>query len=167
MRRWMRGACVLAVVVTVGACGGDDQAANAPEGALGSAPGAVTSAIGQAANAENPCPLTVEQVSAVTGAAMTQPPGGCTFFPASGGDVPHVFYILQVPMLCNTVKPADLGFTDPVPGLESAWVRDQVDGAHVLVCRPNRRAFDVVVNIRDVSSENREQAIALARQLTS
>jgi len=119
-------------------------------------------------NAANPCPLTVEQVAAVTGAPMTLTPGGCTFFPANGRDVPHVFYVLQVPMVCNSIKPGDIGFTEKVTGLSAreAYVRDQVDGAHVLVC-PNgtSRAFDIVVDIRNDKAKNREAAIALAKQV--
>ena len=120
------------------------------------------------ANAANACPLTVEQVAAVTGAPMTLTPGGCTFFPANGRDVPHVFYVLQVPMVCNSIKPGDIGFTEKVAGLSAreAYVRDQGDGAHVLVC-PNgtSRAFDIVVDIRNDKAKNREAAIALAKQV--
>jgi hypothetical protein len=99
---------------------------------------------------------------------MTLPPGGCTFFPASGRDIPHVFYVLQNPMVCSTIQPADLGFTERVEGLpaRAAYVRDQIDGSHVLVCRDNgARAFDIVVDIRNDRARNREAAIALARQV--
>src|SRR5262245_48332268 len=93
--RWM---CAVGILVSAAACGGGDNKA-AP------------------AVAANPCPLTVEQVAAVTGEAMTLPPGGCTFFPASGRDVPHVFFVLQNPMVCNTLEPTALGFTEKLEGL--------------------------------------------------
>ena len=121
-----------------------------------------------AANADNPCPLTVEQVAAVTGAPMTLTPGGCTFFPANGRDIPHVFFVLQNPMVCTSIKPSDLGFTETVAGLpaRAAYVRDQIDGSHVLVCPDNNaRAFDIVVDIRNDKPKNREAAIALAKQV--
>ena len=43
---------------------------------------------------------------------------------------------------------------------------DKVDGSHVLVC-PNgtARAFDIVVEITNDKSRNREAAIALAKQV--
>lgn len=121
-----------------------------------------------APNADNRCPLTVEQVAAVTGAPMTQTPGGCTFFPANGRDIPHVFFVLQNTMVCSSIKPGDLGFTETVAGLpaRAAYVRDQVDGAHVLVCPDNNaRAFDIVVDIKNDKPKNREAAIALAKQV--
>ena len=73
-----------------------------------------------AANADNPCPLTVEQVATVTGAPMTRTPGGCTFFPANGRDIPHVFYVLQNPMVCASIQPSDLGFTENSRGSQGA-----------------------------------------------
>jgi len=120
-----------------------------------------------APNAQTRCPLTVEQVAAVTGAPMTLTPGSCTFFPANGRDVPHVFYVLQSPMVCASIKPGDLGFTEKVAGLAAreAYVRDQLDGAHVLVCPNGGRAFDIVVDIRNDKSKNREVAIGLAKQV--
>jgi hypothetical protein len=120
------------------------------------------------ASTDNRCPLTLEQVTAATGVPMALTAGGCTFFPANGRDIPHVFYVLQNPMVCTSIKPADLGFTEAVPEVpaRAAYVRDQVDGAHVLVC-PNgsARAFDIVVDIRNDKPTNRETAIALAKQV--
>jgi hypothetical protein len=105
-------------------------------------------------------------VTAVTGVPMKNT-GGCTFFPTSDRDIPHVFYVLQVPMMCSSVQPADVGFTEKVEGLPApaAYVRDVIDGTHVLVCRRNARAFDVVVNIKEDKAQNRAAAIALAKQL--
>jgi len=120
------------------------------------------------ANAGDRCPLTVEQIAAVTGATMTLTPGACTFFPANGRDIPHVFYVLQNPMVCTSINPTELGFTETLDGLpaKAAYVRDQIDGSHVLVCRHgNARAFDIVVEIRNDKSQNRAAAIALARQV--
>ena len=94
--------------------------------------------------------------------------GGCTFFPANGRDIPHVFYVLQNPMVCASIKPSDLGFSETVEGLpaRAAYVRDQIDGTHVLVCRDNNaRAFDIVVDIKNDKARNREAAIALAKQV--
>ena len=158
--RWM---CAGIVSVSIAACSGENKA-QAP---AASAPAASASAP-VAATADNPCPLTVEQVAAVTGAPMTLPPGGCTFFPANGRDIPHVFYVLQNPMVCTSIKPSDLGFTETVEGLpaRAAYVRDRTDGTHVLVCRDNNaRAFDMVVDIRNDKAKNREAAIALAKQV--
>lgn len=159
MTPWNRGRPFVAgfVLVLAAACGAaSDRKEEAPAGAPA------------AANADDPCPLTVDQVAAVTGTPMTLPPGGCTFFPANGRDIPHVFYVRQNPMVCTSIKPADIGFTEPVPGLDAreAYVRDQIDGTHVLVC-PNgtARAFDVVVEIRNDKAQNREAAIGLAKQV--
>ena len=96
------------------------------------------------------------------------PSGACTFFPANGRDIPHVFYVLQVPMVCSSIKPAELGFTEAVDGLPAreAYVRDLIDGSHVLVCpNGNGRAFDIVVEIKNDKAQNREVAIALAKQV--
>jgi hypothetical protein len=155
LSRWM---CTGIVLVSVAAWSSAQSAAQAP---AASAPARA------AANADNPCPLTIEQVTAVTGAPMTRPPGGCTFFPANGRDIPHVFYVLQTPMVCTSIKPGDVGFTEAVEGLpaKAAYVRDQIDGSHVLVCRDNARAFDVVVDIKRDKSQNRAAAIALAKQV--
>ena len=155
--------CVGILLVSVAACRREENTADPPASApAASAPVAAT--------ADNPCPLTLEQVTAVTGAPMTLPPGGCTFFPANGRDIPHVFYILQNPMVCSTIKPGDMGFTETVEGLpaRAAYVRDQIDGSHVLVCRDNNaRAFDIVVDISNDKAKNREAAVALAKQVLS
>ena len=157
-----RSWCAAIVLVSVAGCSGGQEKAEPP---AASAPAASASAPA-AAKADNPCPLTVEQVTAITGAPMTQPPGGCTFFPASGRDIPHVFYVLQQSMVCNTIQPGDLGFTEKVDGLTGrAFVKDALDGSHVLVCRDNARAFDIVVDIRHDKPRNREAAIALAKQV--
>jgi hypothetical protein len=147
------------VLAVVAACGGGENK-TAPPAAAASAPAA-------SANAENPCPLTVEQVAAVTGVPMTLT-GACTFFPANGRDVPHVFYVLQTPMVCSSIKPSDMSFTEPVTGLQAreAYIKDALDGAHVLVCpNGNSRAFDIVVELRNDKSKNREAAIGLAKQV--
>jgi hypothetical protein len=157
--------CVGIVLLSLGACGGENNV-EAPTAA--SAPAASASAPAAAANGENRCPLTVEQVAAVTGEPMTLTPGGCTFFPADGRDIPHVFYVQQIPMVCTGIKPSELGFTEPVAGLAAreAYVRDQIDGTHVLVCpNDNARAFDIVVDIMNDKLKNREVAIALAKQV--
>ena len=148
------------VVVFLGACGGESRAEPQAKGSAALAPAQA------AAKTDNPCPLTVEQVTAVTGTPMTLT-GGCTFFPANGRDVPHVFYVLQVPMVCNSIKPTDLGFKETVAGLPAreAYVKDLADGAHVLVCPNTGRAFDIVVDIRNDKAKNREVAISLAKQL--
>ena len=119
-----------------------------------------------AKDSPNRCPLTVEQAATITGQPMMSQ-GACTFFPASGRDIPHVFYVLQVPMVCNGIAPSELGFTESVPGLsaKSAYIKNGVDGAHLLVCPSNGRAFDVVVEIKNDKAQNREAAIRLARQL--
>jgi len=159
--RWMFAGVVSVSIV---ACGSGENKAEAP---AASAPAASAPAP-VAANADNRCPLTVEQVAAVTGVPMTLPPGGCTFFPANGSDSPHVFYVLQNPMVCTSIKPSELGFTETVEGLPApaAYVTDRIDGAHVLVCRDNNaRAFDIVVEIRNDKTRNREAAIALAKQV--
>jgi hypothetical protein len=137
----------------------------------GEAPAAsVIAASAQAATAkaDDRCPLTVEQVTAATGAPMTRTPGGCTFFPVNGRDIPHVFYVVQPAMVCTSIKPGDLGFTERVEGLpaQSAYVKDQLDGTHVLVCHNDKAlAFDIVVNIKNDKSQNREAAVALAKQV--
>lgn len=155
------------VSVCVPACGGGENKAEAPAGAPDASAPVASAPAPAAATADNPCPLTVEQVTAVTGVPMTLPPGGCTFFPANGRDVPHVFYVRQNPMVCASIEPGDLGFTEAVAGLPAreAYVRDQADGTHVLVC-PNgtARAFGIVVDIND-KAKNREAAIALAKQV--
>jgi hypothetical protein len=94
--------------------------------------------------------------------------GSCTFFPANGRDIPHVFYVLQNPMVCTSIQPRDVGFTETVEGLpgRASYVRDQVDGSHVLVCGDNdARAFDIVVDISGDKARNREAAIGLAKQV--
>jgi hypothetical protein len=153
-----RLACAGIVSVSLAACSSEEAPA-----------AAVPAASTGAADADSPCPLTVEQVAAVTGVPMTRPPGGCTFFPASGRDIPHVFYVLQVPMVCSSIQPSEMGFTEPVEGLtaRAAFVRDQIDGTHVLVCRDHARAFDIVVDIKGDRAQNREIAIALAKQVLS
>ena len=161
----VRSVCAALMLVSVAACGGGGKtdAAAAPPGA--SAPAA--SAQAPAAKADNLCPLTVEQVAAVTGVPMTLT-GGCTFFPANGRDIPHVFYVLQVPMVCSSIKPADLGFTEKVEGLAAreAYVKDALDGSHLLVCPNDKgRAFDVVVGLGNDKPKNRAVAIGLAKQL--
>jgi hypothetical protein len=119
-----------------------------------------------ASSADNPCPLTLAQVEAVTGEPMTLPPGACTFFPADGRDIPHVFYVLQNPMACTSIQPSELGFTEAVDGLTGrAYVRDLIDGSHVFVCRDGARAFDIVVDISGDKPKNREAAIGLAKQV--
>ena len=158
--RWIGAGIVSA---SVAACGGGENRAEglAPQA---SAASAQPPAAAGAAAADNSCPLTLDQVTAGTGVPMTLPPGGCTFFPANGRDVPHVFYVLESPMVCNSITPTDLGFTETVAGLpvQAAYVRDQVDGSHVLVCRNNNaRAFDIKNN----KPQNREVAITLAKQV--
>lgn len=160
----LRSMCVGFAMASAGGCGGDETTA----GAQAAAPVSAQAPPPAAAKADNPCPLTVEQAAAVTGAPMTQPPGGCTFFPANGRDIPHVFYVLQVPMVCSSIKPADLGFKETVSGLAAreAYVADRIDGTHVLVCpNGNARAFDVVVDIKGDKAQNREAAIGLAKQV--
>src|SRR5262245_47736424 len=126
----LRSIGVGVVLMSVGAgVGGNEvkaSAAAAPASQAAPAP----------AKPDPACPLTVEQVAAVAGMPMTRPPGGCTFFPANGRDVPHVFYVLQVPMVCSSIKPSELGFKEAVTGLPAreAYVADRIDGAHVLVC---------------------------------
>ena len=159
--QWM---CAGIVSVSVAACSRGENKAQTP---AASAPAASAPAPA-AATADNRCPLTVEQVAAVTGAPMTLTPGSCTFFPANGRDTPHVFYVLQNPMVCTSIKPSELGFTETVEGLPArvAYARDQLDGSHVLVCRDNNaRAFDIVVEISNDKPKNREAAIALAKQV--
>jgi hypothetical protein len=156
---WM---CAGTALMLLAACRGG----NATEVAAAAAPQASAPASAMA-NADRACPLTVEQAAAVTGAPMrTQ--GACTFFPANGRDVPHVFYVVQNPMVCTSIKPSELGFTETVAALpaRAAYVKDQLDGAHVLVCpNGNGRAFDVVVDIKNDKPKNREAAIALAKQV--
>jgi len=160
--------CAGVVSVSAAACGGGEnksQAPAAPPAAVAPAASAPTSAAAPA-HTDNRCPLTVEQATAVTGVPMTPTAGACNFFPANGRDVPHVFYVLQNPMVCASIKPTDLGFTEPVAvPAGAAYVRDQLDGAHVLVCPENARAFDIVVDIRNDKPRNREAAISLAKQV--
>jgi len=166
MSGMFRSMCVGIVVVCGGACGGEDKG-GAPAAAPGASAPAASASAPAGAKAENPCPLTVEQVAAVTGVPMTLT-GACTFFPANGRDVPHVFYVLQNPMVCASIKPSDMSFTEAVTGLAAreAYVKDALDGAHVLVCpNGNRRAFDIVVDLRNDKPKNRETAIGLAKQV--
>lgn len=152
--------CAGIASMSIAACGGE----NKTETPAASAP--ATSASAQP-TADNQCPLTVEQVAAITGAPMALT-GGCTFFPANGRDIPHVFYVRQSPMVCSSIKPSDMGFTETIAELpaRAAYVSDKIDGSHVLVC-PNgtARAFDIVVEITNDKSRNREAAIALANQV--
>jgi hypothetical protein len=156
-----RRTCAVTVGVSIAACGGSEKKAE-PASAPVASPVAPA-----AAKADNPCPLTIDHVAAVTGAPMTLPPGGCTFFPASGRDIPHVFYVLQQSMVCTSIQPSDLGFTEKVDGLTGrSYVKDAPDGSHVLVCRDNNaRAFDIVVDIKGDKPTNRAAAIALAKQV--
>lgn len=154
------------VSISLAACGSENKP-EAPVAAPPTSAPAVPMAAPATAKADNPCPLTVEQVAAITGVPMTMT-GACTFFPANGRDIPHIFYVRQNPMVCNTIKPGDIGFTETVAGLpaKAAYVRDQLDGSHVLVCpNDNARAFDIVVEIRNDKPKNREAAIALAKQV--
>jgi len=155
---WM---CAGIVSLSIGAGGGENKA----EAQTGSAPAASQPAP-PTANAGNRCPLTVEQVAAITGTPMTLT-GACTFFPANDRDIPHVFYVLQNSMVCTSIKPSDLGFTETVAALpaQTAYVRDQIDGSHVLVCPKDGRAFDIVVDIKNDKPNNRAAAIALAKQV--
>jgi len=163
--RLLRPLCVGIVMLYLGACSGGGTA-DAPKS---SAPAASDSAPAPAVSAKdsNTCPLTVEQVAAVTGMPMTDT-GSCTFFPANGRDIPHVFYVRQTGMVCNSIKPSELGFTETVADLPAreAYVRDQLDGSHVIVCPNNNgRAFDIVVEIKNDKPKNREAAIGLAKQV--
>ena len=139
------------VSMSIAACSGGEKKAEAPAAAKPESAPAASAPARATPTADNSCPLTVEQVAAITGAPMTLT-GGCTFFPANGRDIPHVFYVLQNPMVCASIKPSDMGFTETVPTLpaRAASVRDQIDGSHVLVCpNGNARAFDIVVDIRN------------------
>jgi hypothetical protein len=157
--------CAGVVSISFAACSGSgENKADAPAAAPAPSASAASATV---ANAEDPCPLTIEQVNAATGTPMTLP-GGCTFFPVNGRDIPHVFYVLQNPMVCTTIQPGDLGFVETIDGLaaRAAYVKDQIDGAHVLVCpNGNARAFDIVVDIRNEKPKNREAAVALAKQV--
>ena len=155
--------CAAIIGVSFAACSGGEGEPETPSAGPVAATPAPT-----AAGTNNPCPLTVEQVTGITGVPMTLPPGGCQFFPANGRDIPHVFYILQNPMVCSSIQPSDIGFTEPVAGFPAgtAYVRDQIDGTHVLVCpNDNTRGFDIVVDIANDKARNRELAIALAKQV--
>src|SRR5262245_49379015 len=154
---WSRWMCAGVVSVSVAACGGGEKAAAPAASAPAASTPASAPATAAAASADNPCPLTVEQVAAVTGAPMTLT-GACTFFPANGSDRPHVFYVLQIPMLCGSIAPSEIGFTETLEGLpaKAAYVRDQADGSHVLVCRNNARPFDMVAEIKNDKAKNRE-----------
>ena len=167
MARQLRGwICIGIVSASVAACGGGENQAERPASQASDAPTQAPAAA--AAAADNPCPLTIDQVTAVTGVPMALPPGGCTFFPANGRDVPHVFYVLQNPMVCGRIAPSEVGFTETVEGLPAqvAYVSDQADGSHVLVCPNNgARAFDIVVDIKNDKSQNRAAAIAFAKQV--
>ena len=158
--------CAGIVSVSVAACGGGENKPQAPAATPAAAAASAPTSAPAPAHTDNRCPLTVEQAAAVTGVPMTLTEGACTFFPANGRDVPHVFYVLQNPMVCASIKPSELGFTEPVAvPAGAAYVRDQLDGAHVLVCPENARAFDVVVDIRNDKPRNREAAISLAKQV--
>ena len=100
---WM---CAGLASMSIAACGGGNKA----EAPAASAP--ATSAPAQP-TADNQCPLTVEQVAAITGAPMALT-GACTFFPANGRDIPRVFYVRQNPMVCSSIKPSDMGFTETI-----------------------------------------------------
>ena len=164
--RRLRGMCALMAWVSMAACGGGERAESPAAAAPAASSAAPAQAAATTASADEACPLTVEQVAAVTGTPMTRPPGGCTFFPANGRDVPHVFFVLQVPMVCNSIQPGDVGFTETVDGLPGrAFVSDRIDGSHVLVCRNNARAFDIVVDIKNDKPANRAAAIGLAKQV--
>ena len=156
------------VMMFAAACGGGERNVEAPAAASAAPATAASAPAATATNTNNRCPLTVEQVAAVTGAPMTLTEGSCTFFPANGRDIPHVFFVLQNPMVCTSIKPGEVGFTEAVTGLpvREAYVRDALDGAHVLVCpNGNARAFDVVVELRNDKPQNREAAIGLAKQV--
>lgn len=166
----LRHVCAVLLSVSAAGCGSSAPTTDAPPvpGPAASAPAPPASAqAAGASRAGNPCPLTVEQVAAVTGTPMTLPPGGCTFFPANGRDIPHVFYVLQIPTVCSSIAPGALGFTEAIDGLpaRAAYFSDRADGSHLLVCRDNARAFDIVVDIRNDKDQNREAAITLARQV--
>ena len=167
MSRLLSVMCTAVTSMSIAACSGGENKAEPAAAPPASAPAASAPAPAPA-NADNRCPLTVEQVAAVTGTPMTLTPGACTFFPASGRDIPHVFFVLQNPMVCASIKPGDMGFTETIAGLpaRAAYVRDAIDGTHVLVCRnDNARAFDIVVEIKNDKPRNREAAIALAKQV--
>ena len=70
-------------------------------------------------------------------------------------------------MMCDSIKPGELDFTEPVSGLPAreAYVKDAIDGAHVLVCPNSGRGFDVVVDVKGDKAQNRELAIGLAKQV--
>ena len=148
--------------VSLGACGGGNTA----EGRA--AAQAVAAASAPAAKPDSRCPLTLEQVTAVTGTPMKLDPGSCTFFPTNGHDVPHVLYVLQNPMMCTSIKPGEVGFTETLAGLPAreAYVKELADGTHVFVCpNGNARGFDVVVDLKNDKPKSREAAIALAKQV--
>ena len=168
--RWISAGVLL---LSVAACGGSDgskpPAASSTPAAASPTPAPTASpSAASAASANERCPITVEQVNAVTGVPMELTAGACTFFPTNGRDIPHVFFVLQNPMVCTSIQPSEIGFKEKVDGLAAreAYVRDQLDGTHVLVCRDNNaRAFDVVVDIKHDKAKNREAAIALAKQV--
>jgi hypothetical protein len=148
--------------VTPAACSGGENEAAAPV-----APARTAETATAPPATITGCPLTIEQVTAAAGAPMTRTDGECLFFAADGRDTPRVYYVVHNPMVCNRIAPSDLGFTEVVEGLpaRAAYVNDQLDGAHVLVCRNDGTAFDIVVEIRNDKSQNRETAIALAKQV--
>jgi hypothetical protein len=159
--------CAAILPICFAACSGGGNRTEAPAASPAATPPAASASSATAATADDPCPLTLEQVAAITGTPMVLP-GACTFFPANGRDIPHVFYVLQNPMVCTSIQPVDLGFTETIEGLaaRAAYAADRIDGAHVLVCpNGNARAFDIVVEIRNEKPKNREAAIALAKQV--
>ena len=160
-RPWARALAVIAVAASA-ACGGSDSSSNA-QGAAG---GGATSARAPAAKtAPNRCPLTAEQVTAVVGSPVKPPDSSCGFFPADENKIlPHVLFVNQLNFACNGTMPAEIGFKEKVDGLGvTAYVADQADGTHLLVCRENA-PFDLSVDLAD-DAKARAAAMTLARQV--
>ena len=143
------------------ACGGGTDA-NAPA-ASGSSPASTQPPA--ARTAPNRCPLTAEQVTAAVGSPVKPPDSSCGFFPADENKLlPHVLFVIQSNLACNAAMLTELGFKEKVDGLGvTAYVADQADGTHILVCRENA-TFDLSVDLAD-NVKARAAAMTLARQI--
>jgi hypothetical protein len=155
---WTRGLAAIVVSIAAAACGNNSKA---PAETAGSAPVAAPAA----ALAVNRCPLTAEHVTAAVGSPVKQPDSSCGFFPVDDNKItPHVIFVMQNQMACNGTMPQEIGYKEKLEGLgHTAYIADQGDGSHVLVCRGDS-PFEIGVDVGD-SAKARAAATALAKKV--
>ena len=159
MRRMALVVAALVLAMGLGACGGGSDDADGTADTAGSGSGngdgdgdndgaSETTAAPGAAGAYPSCPLTVEDVAAVTGEPMEQDPGVCQFHPASGKLNPNVLVVKQSGVLARAEAREETGLVTKVDGIgdEAYASGEEVTGTRVAV-RDGQQWFEVEVDI--------------------